>query len=223
MEVIADVDEADIGGVKLGQRVAFTVDAFPTSTFEGFVKEVRQEGIVESNVVTYEVVISAANPDLKLKPGMTASIEIYTLEADCDTVVPAAALAFTPPAVDKEAAAKRAATGGVANGGRVWVKSGDKIEPRRVEVGVSNGIYTEVSGLNLGDSVILSTKSAPRVAGAGSARSPFMPQRPSDHENKESNMKKVVIEMVLHASVRWVTRQFVLCAEFRSRSWRVSL
>ena len=80
MHVIADIDEADIGGVLEGQRVSFTVDAFPEDHFEGRVTQVRQQATTESNVVTYEVVISAPNNDLKLKPGLTANVTIYTLE-----------------------------------------------------------------------------------------------------------------------------------------------
>ena len=79
MQVIADVDEADIGQVMDGQRVTFSVDAYPNDIFEGVVTQVRLEATVESNVVTYEVVISAPNPDLKLKPGLTATVSIYTL------------------------------------------------------------------------------------------------------------------------------------------------
>ena len=79
MRVIADIDEADIGGVMEGQRVSFTVDAFPDDHFEGAVTQVRQQATTESNVVTYEVVISAPNNDLKLKPGLTANVTIYTL------------------------------------------------------------------------------------------------------------------------------------------------
>ncbi len=184
MEVIADVDEADIGGVAVGQRVTFTVDAFPLSTFEGFVKEVRQEGIEESNVITYEVVISAANPDLKLKPGMTANVEIFTLEADCLAAVPAAALTFTPPTPEgAEPTQRRRPQGEMGerptNAGRVFVKVGDMIEPRRVTVGASDGIHTEVEGVNAGDSVILSLKSAPRSTKMSSnSKSPFVQQRP---------------------------------------------
>lgn len=80
MRVIADVDEADIGQVDEGQRVTFTVDAFPDDTFDGTVTQVRQEGTTEDNVVTYEVVISAPNDDLKLKPGLTANVTIHTME-----------------------------------------------------------------------------------------------------------------------------------------------
>jgi HlyD family secretion protein len=80
MRVIADIDEADIGGVQEGQRVSFTVDAFPEDHFEGKVTQVRQQATTSSNVVTYEVVISAPNKDLKLKPGLTANVTIFTLE-----------------------------------------------------------------------------------------------------------------------------------------------
>ena len=96
MRVIADIDEADIGGVKEGQRVSFTVDAFPEDTFEGQVTQVRQEATTESNVVTYEVVISAPNNDLKLKPGLTANVTIYTMEKNDVLAVPAKALRFIP-------------------------------------------------------------------------------------------------------------------------------
>ena len=80
MQVVADVDEADIGQVADGQRVQFSVDAYPDDTFEGTVLQVRLEATTESNVVTYEVVIDAPNPDLKLKPGLTANVTIFTLE-----------------------------------------------------------------------------------------------------------------------------------------------
>jgi HlyD family secretion protein len=96
MRVIADIDEADIGGVKEGQRVSFTVDAYPDDKFEGQVTQVRQQATTESNVVTYEVVISAPNNDLKLKPGLTANVTIYTLEKNDVLAAPAKALRFMP-------------------------------------------------------------------------------------------------------------------------------
>ena len=92
MQVVADVDEADIGQVADGQRVQFSVDAYPDDTFEGTVLQVRLEATTESNVVTYEVVIDAPNPDLKLKPGLTANVTIFTLEKDDATAVPTKAL-----------------------------------------------------------------------------------------------------------------------------------
>ena len=96
MRVIADIDEADIGGVKEGQRVSFTVDAFPDDHFEGQVTQVRQQATTESNVVTYEVVISAPNKDLKLKPGLTANVTIFTMEKNDVMAVPSKALRFIP-------------------------------------------------------------------------------------------------------------------------------
>ena len=96
MRVIADVDEADIGEVKEGQRVTFTVDAFPNDIFEGHVTQVRQQATTESNVVTYEVVISAPNDDLKLKPGLTANVNIFTLELKDVLAVSSKALRFKP-------------------------------------------------------------------------------------------------------------------------------
>ena len=96
MQVIADVDEADIGEIREGQRVTFTVDAYRNDAFEGVVTQVRLEATVESNVVTYEVVISAPNPDLKLKPGLTATVSIYTLEKNNVLTIPPKALKFMP-------------------------------------------------------------------------------------------------------------------------------
>ena len=96
MHVIANIDEADIGGVKEGQRVSFTVDAFPDDRFSGEVTQVRQQATTQSNVVTYEVVISAPNKDLKLKPGLTANVTIFTMEKNDVLAAPAKALRFTP-------------------------------------------------------------------------------------------------------------------------------
>ncbi len=96
MRVIADVDEADIGAVREGQSVTFTVDAYPDDTFRGTVTQVRQEATTESNVVTYEVVIAARNDDFKLKPGLTANVNIYTFEKRDVLCVPTKALKFSP-------------------------------------------------------------------------------------------------------------------------------
>ncbi len=184
MRVIVDVDEADIGNVEVGQRATFTVDAFPLDTFEGTVTEVRQEAIVESNVTTYEVVVSAANPDLKLKPGLTASVEVFVMDVACDKVVSAAALAFTPP-MPEDGATEHAPQGGhpAPQGSLVWVKSGDMPEPRMVEVGVTNGILTEIIGeVNVGEVVVTGMEvSRTMPAGAppsGGESSPFLPKHP---------------------------------------------
>ena len=96
MQVEANVDEADIGMVIEGQRVEFTVDAFPDETFSGKITEVRLQPTETSNVITYTVIVSAANPDLKLKPGMTASITAYVEEVNDVLVLAGKALRFTP-------------------------------------------------------------------------------------------------------------------------------
>ncbi|MFI3281901.1 MAG: efflux RND transporter periplasmic adaptor subunit [Rikenellaceae bacterium] len=220
LRVIVDVDEADIGNVKEGQRATFSVDAFPLDTFEGVVTQVRQEGIEESNVITYEVVISAANPDLKLKPGLTANVEIFTMDETCECVVSVAALSFTPPTPDdapsevdrammhaqdpsngggrpegmgggrpegagpgmgagasrqKRVAAKR------GDMGTVWVLVDGKPQPRRVEVGVTNGILTEIKGIEQGVEVITSMEFdavETTTITTSSSSSPFVQKRP---------------------------------------------
>ncbi|MFI3259313.1 MAG: efflux RND transporter periplasmic adaptor subunit [Rikenellaceae bacterium] len=171
MRVIADIDEADIGNVKEGQRVSFTVDAFPTDTFEGEVTQVRQQATIESNVVTYEVVISAANPDLKLKPGLTASVEVFTMDLTCEKSVPAAALAFDPAIEGSE----------VIAGASVWVMKNGQISPRAVKSGISNGVTTQIiEGIELRDSVVVGIEYTSSVRGAGGTETvnPFAPGRP---------------------------------------------
>ena len=184
MRVIADIDEADIGGVKEGQRVTFTVDAFPDDKFEGQVTQVRQEATTTSNVVTYEVVIGAPNKDLKLKPGLTANVTIYTLEKNGVLAVPAKALRFTP----NEALLK--------NGQqiedlevpmKVWTLEGNTFKAHKVEVGTTNGMLTEiVSGINEGTDVLVDFKiSGGEAEQAGQqAQNPFMP-RPRNNRNQQ--------------------------------------
>ena len=143
MRVIADIDEADIGGVKEGQRVSFTVDAFPDDHFEGQVTQVRQQATTESNVVTYEVVISAPNKDLKLKPGLTANVTIFTLEKNDVLAAPAKALRFQP----NEAFLQKGETIDDCEGDhKVWTKEGTVFKAHKVEIGTTNGIMTEITG-----------------------------------------------------------------------------
>ncbi len=185
MRVIVDVDEADIGGVKEGQKATFAVDAFPDDTFEGVITQVRQEATVESNVVTYEVVISAANPDLKLKPGLTANVEIFTLNAQCDCTVPAAALSFTPPAPEEGQGApagrpSRRPSAPTSGNGTIWVLVDEHPAPRKVEIGVSNGIYTQVlgEGVKSGMQVITGVEQSASASKKSSGeKSPFVQQR----------------------------------------------
>ena len=151
MQVVADVDEADIGDVREGERVTFTVDAYPDDTFEGTVKQVRQEATTTNNVVTYEVVISAPNADLKLKPGLTANVTIYTAERKNVMCVPSKALRYTPT---KETIGKRKIVD--CNGkNKVWTLEGNNIVAHRVNIGMTDGTNTELlDGLKTGTQVI---------------------------------------------------------------------
>ena len=189
MRVIADIDEADIGGVKEGQRVSFTVDAFPDDHFEGQVTQVRQQATTESNVVTYEVVISAPNKDLKLKPGLTANVTIFTMEKNNVLAVPAKALRFQP----NEAFLKKGETIDDCEGDhKLWTKEGNTFKAHKVEIGTSNGIMTEItSGIEAGTEVLtdfnISAGGAPEQAQQGG--NPFMP-RPRNNNNKSNSNNK---------------------------------
>ena len=186
MRVIADIDEADIGGVKEGQRVSFTVDAFPDDHFEGQVTQVRQRATTESNVVTYEVVISAPNKDLKLKPGLTANVTIYTLEKNDVMAVPSKALRFMP----NEAFLQKGETIEDCEGDhKLWTKEGSVFKAHKVEVGTTNGIMTEiVSGIKEGTEVLTDFNISGGAAEAEQqqASNPFMP-KPRNNNNKSNN------------------------------------
>lgn len=183
MRVIADIDEADIGGVKEGQRVSFTVDAFPDDTFEGQVTQVRQEATTESNVVTYEVVISAPNKDLKLKPGLTANVTIFTLEKNNVLAVPAKALRFHP----NEALLQKEETISDCEGDhKLWTKEGSVFKAHKVEIGTTNGVMTEIlGGIVAGTEVLtdfnLSGGAPEQEQQAGN---PFMPRPRNNNNNK---------------------------------------
>ena len=185
MRVIADIDEADIGGVKEGQRVSFTVDAFPDDSFEGAVTQVRQQATTESNVVTYEVVISAPNKDLKLKPGLTANVTIYTLEKNNVLAVPSKALRFMP----NEAFLQKGESIEDCEGDhKLWTKEGNVYKAHKVEVGTSNGIMTEITaGINEGVEILTDFNiSGGEVPVADQqASNPFMP-RPGGNRNSNS-------------------------------------
>ena len=154
MRVIADVDEADIGQVREGQKVIFRVDAFPDEYFEGAVTQVRLEPIVTSNVVTYEVVIDAPNPDLRLKPGLTASITVLIHEKTDVLMIPLRALRFQPG--DEHEQPLKPESGKTAPGMKsVWVQAAGNLINKNVRLGISDGIYTEVTeGLQAGERVI---------------------------------------------------------------------
>lgn len=186
MQVVADVDEADIGDVKEGERVSFTVDAYPDDTFEGEVKQVRQEATTTNNVVTYEVVISAPNADLKLKPGLTANVTIYTAERKGVLSVPSKALRFTP---QKETVGKMKIVD-VANAkNKVWTIEGNSIVAHKVNIGMTDGTNTQiVGGIAEGTKVITGLN----VTGgeekmpmeAQGEKSPFAPGPPGMNKRK---------------------------------------
>mgnify|MGYP000514630174 CR=1 FL=1 len=190
MQVVADVDEADIGQVADGQRVQFSVDAYPDDTFEGTVLQVRLEATTESNVVTYEVVIDAPNPDLKLKPGLTANVTIFTLEKDDATAVPTKALRFVPNAellgelgLTIDQTEQQAAPGSR----ELWVKEGTTLRPRRVYAGAASGDMTEITeGLTGSEEIVTGLVTAkPREETAAIERSPFMPGPPGSNDKKK--------------------------------------
>ena len=197
MQVVADVDEADIGDVEEGQRVSFTVDAYPNDVFEGKATQIRLGATSSSSsttttttVVTYEVVISAHNPDLKLKPRLTANITIYTLDKQGVLSVPAKALRFTPavPLVGSNAVVKDC-----EGEHKVWTREGDTFTAHPVSIGISNGIVTEITGgINEGTQIVsdavISTGAETAVAeGQGDGeRSPFMPGPPGNNKKKNS-------------------------------------
>ncbi len=190
MRVIADVDEADIGGVEEGQRVSFTVDAFPDDTFNGFVTQVRQEATTESNVVTYEVVISAPNDDLKLKPGLTANVTIFTLEKNDVLTVPSKALRFAP----NEALLREGETIEPTQAHtKLWTLEDKVFKAHPVEVGATNGILTEiVSGVPEGMVVLtdFNINTGQEETEEEETNNPFMPGPPgrrNNNNNKSNN------------------------------------
>jgi HlyD family secretion protein len=190
MRVIADIDEADIGGVKEGLRVTFTVDAYPDDIFEGEVTQVRQEATTESNVVTYEVVISAPNDELKLKPGLTANVTIYTFEKNNVLAVSNRALRFTP----NEALLQKDETiSNIDSPHKLWTKEGNTFKAHKVEIGTTNGMLTEIlSGIAEGTEVltdfeIISNK--PQGPATEGTSNPFMP-RPRNNRNNANPQQK---------------------------------
>ena len=184
MQVVANVDEADIGSVHVGQRVSFTVDAYPIDIFQGTVSQVRLEPIITSNVVTYEVLVNAPNPDMKLKPGLTANITIFAMEKKDIHVLSNKVFAYSP---DIEILKKKgysvpeeeAPPGKLPSyQKRVWTLTGNTIQPKIVMTGVTDGVNTEiVSGLNESDVVIEKLTAIADKNAKPAEKSPFMPQR----------------------------------------------
>ena len=195
------MDEADIGGVEDGQRVTFTVDAYPNDTFEGVVTQIRLgedsssssgSSTTSSTVVTYEVVISAPNPDLKLKPRLTANVTIYTLDRKDVLSVPARALRFTP---EKPLIGDNDIVKDCEGEHKLWTREGNTFIAHPVVVGISNGVNTEiVSGIGEG-AVVVTEATIGRMPGEGvtadtqqgpsSEKSPFMPGPPGSNKKKK--------------------------------------
>lgn len=187
MQVVADVDEADIGNVTEGARVTFTVDAFPNDTFSGTVTQVRQEATETDNVVTYEVVISARNDDLKLKPGLTANVTIYTTEMQGVLSVSNKALRFTPL---KETVGNKKIVD--CNGtSKVWTLEGDKLVAHAVKIGMTDGTHTQIiSGIKEGQTIITELEvteegEEENASQEGGERSPFAPGPPEKNDKKK--------------------------------------
>lgn len=200
MLVEADVDEADIGGVAVGQRVTFTVDAYPNEEFDGIVKQVRLGATVTSNVVTYTVIVEADNSANKLKPGLTATITIYTQELPNTTSIKVKALSFDPdPLILEQYYIQEEITpeeNSMPSGSdpnqnpnmeKVWLRDKNGLlQPKTVETGMSDGIHVQIlSGLDLGDEVITDLSREEQMETSGPGGSPFMPKPPS--QNKKAN------------------------------------
>ena len=204
MQVEAAVDEADIGQVKIGQRVTFTVDAYTYETFNGTVNQIRMKSTTTSNVVKYTVIISAPNPEQKLFPGMTANVTIITEEAT-GLAVPAEALNFTPDEQVLRAMRKNGKPDDMderpqgerpkmtegeqpSNMAMVWIKKGDNILPRPVKTGMSDVAYKIIEeGLQPGDSVVLSAQYTVKEKQSKKGDNPFMPGPPGRDKNKSNN------------------------------------
>ena len=203
MQVEADVDEADIGQVKMGQRVTFTVDAYMDDVFEGTVNQIRMKPTTTSNVVTYTVIIDAPNPDQKLFPGMTASVTIVT-EEQTGLAVPAEAFNFTPDEQVLKAIRKAEKPEGqrpeppkmqegepTADHTVVWLKRGDDMMPRPVKTGMSDGAYKIIEqGVQAGDSVVLSAQFVTKEKEVKKGENPFMPGPPGRNRNSNQQQKK---------------------------------
>jgi len=139
MQIETSVDEADIGDVREGQNVTFTVDAYPDAVFSGTIKQVRIASSVQENVVTYPVIVDVANPDLKLKPGMTANVTIITEKKDDALTVPSATFRYRPSNY----------TGETLHGKVVWVLENGSPVPKNVNTGITDGSYVEILGGDL--------------------------------------------------------------------------
>ncbi|HEY5617293.1 MAG TPA: efflux RND transporter periplasmic adaptor subunit [Vicinamibacterales bacterium] len=172
MQVNASIDESDIGRIHAGQPVTFKVDAYPGETFRGAVSQVRLEPVTEQNVVSYVTIINVPNPDMKLKPGMTANVTVEIARADDVLRVPNSALRFRP----------------ATSGAQVWVMTEAGPAPIPVHTGMSDGATTAVvdGAVSEHTQVISGTTQASGEA-AQTSRSPFFPQRPAGNRPSGQN------------------------------------
>jgi HlyD family secretion protein len=183
MQVQAAVDEADIGDVRPGQHVTFTVDAFPDDVFSGRVGQIRLQPTISANVVTYTTIINSPNDSLKLKPGMTANIFVYTKEEPHALLISAQALKYKPSGpLPGQYVLGPAGPAGTAPASEawVWVRKGDSIIRRVIRTGLTDDTHVQVlSGLTTADEVVLGVRTAEKSASttAAATKSPFMPTR----------------------------------------------
>lgn len=192
MQVVGNVDEADIGQVKVGQHVTFTVDSYPDDTFTGTVTQVRLNPTTTSNVVTYEVIVAAPNPELKLIPGMTANLTIYTLELNDVTAVPLKAMKFEPnKADDKDSGLPAPVALKQPAKASVWVLRDGKLVETAVELGMTNSVYQQITkGLKSGEKVALQYQKIEEGAQKeNKEENPFMPKPPGHNRNKNKEKK----------------------------------
>ncbi|MDE6352065.1 MAG: efflux RND transporter periplasmic adaptor subunit [Muribaculaceae bacterium] len=185
MQVVGNVDEADIGQVKVGQSVTFTVDAYPDDTFNGTVTQVRISPTTTNNVVTYEVIVSTTNPEHKLIPGMTANLSIYTLQIEDAIAVPLKSFKFEPMEIENSSLPKPQPLDGQA-AHSLWIVRDNKLVQTAVELGMKNSIYQQiVSGLKKGDIVALQYEEKQAGYNASKAQNnPFMPKPPGSNKKK---------------------------------------
>src|SRR6476646_8581200 len=160
MQVDANIDESDVGQVSPTQLVTFRVDAYPSETFQGRVAQVRLDAATLNNVVTYAAMIDAPNPDLKLKPGMTANVTIEVSRRQNVLRVPAAALRFKPDAKTLARFAEGSAAPPPAKSLTVWVSSGTKIAPVPVRIGATDGTHTEILDAPIGEGARVVTRAS---------------------------------------------------------------
>jgi len=189
MQIDSNVAEADVGVVTIDQNVDFTVDAFPTHTFHGKVTQVRNAPITVQNVVTYDTVIGVSNPDLKLKPGMTANVSILIAHRDNVLQIKNAALRYRPTDATPTEARSTSAfspSGARSSGGRerrsgertVYVLSGGRPKPTQIKTGISDGISTEVlEGLKEGDRVVTAELTSTSLSSSPAANPFSAPRR----------------------------------------------